>query len=124
MGYKCYCDESGKFIKQERRDGGFHITYVCSGCGEIMQRDKPFYGIKEVEELGIDSDELGTVSFNHRGPECEVFGCSNIGFQLHHWLPSHLSNNSHLWPIGKLCIEHHEEWHMLTKTGKFRKRNE
>jgi hypothetical protein len=105
------------------RNGEYHIAWICSRCGEYMQTGKPFIGKKEIIENGIDVDSLEMRSYQHRGIECEVIGCTNIGYEIHHWLPEHLSDEHYLWPTSKLCREHHLEWHKLTKTGQWRKRN-
>lgn len=43
---------------------------------------------------------------------CEVRGCTNAGYEIHHWLPREVAGGeAEGWPTSRLCAWHHHEWH-------------
>lgn len=54
----------------------------------------------------------GTGCEHCRPSPCERCG-SHERVEVHHWAPSYLFDDSHLWPMSTLCRKCHTRWHRI-----------
>lgn len=44
---------------------------------------------------------------------CVVNGCTQTGFEMHHFAPRNIFHDSDDWPYLPLCRMHHQHWHQM-----------
>ena len=82
---------------------------ICTGCG-AESRDLSDRLARRLlrhprRRVVVDDTELVEVA-------CEVRGCTNAGYEIHHWLPREVAEEAcESWPTGRLCAWHHHAWH-------------
>jgi len=111
-------DVECKIYKQYNRSGSVVVVERCPSCRRNPNPQRAFLPKKEynLDDLPLFED------YTEDAHGCEVNGCTNRGSEYHHFAPEHLFEDFNDWPTGWLCMEHHDLWHKITRTGKYYKR--
>jgi hypothetical protein len=121
--YKCphkHAQPMGKrrwFIPEDSRLGT-HIkvngvlTYKmrCSHCG-VESSPIPNEQARYLMSAGFEVEWAR----NETEPAvaCCVTGCTNTGYEWHHFAPRNTFPDAEDWPVEKLCVTHHRYWHQM-----------
>jgi hypothetical protein len=104
----CQCGEimeSAELVIVKMRSGGEQYRLRCHECMTV-----PFYNIPKSKLTG--EEMLGSVLFRDNADMILCARCGSSGGEDHHTAPwAAFGLDSETWPIIRLCVRCHAEWH-------------
>jgi hypothetical protein len=110
------CGSETVIYGQINGNGAHVVVERCPKCGRNPHPGKPFLPIKDYkwETLPLIEDRT------KNSEPCAVKGCERTDTEYHHFAPRHIFGLAcDDWPGAWICMKHHREWHMKTKTGSY-----
>jgi hypothetical protein len=88
------------------RAGRSWARLACARCGQESVELREADGRRLAAVWGVIESRIATAALE---VVCEVAGCTNLGGEVHHWLPGSVAGvaESERWPTSVLCVEHH-----------------